>query len=238
MPEEIAFFSSLRAELLKVAQFFLEREAAMAALFDGLMLEVAALEVRCRRRSPALHPWEGVRREGDPTSRDGCGGEGALCGTSVAGVACSQRGDCSDLGVGPQASREPLAEAVVVVLAGKLVQFYTDLIMLENFAVMNYCGFGKILKKHDKLTGFATKRKFMRNLVDVQAFSQYPNVLRMLEATERSYQSLLDHLPASLCVPPVRASRTCPLRVLSHSRLSVASFPPPLGPQSSGCLFG
>lgn len=33
------------------------------------------------------------------------------------------------------------------------VSLYKDLLLLENFAVMNYCGFSKILKKHDKNTG-------------------------------------------------------------------------------------
>ncbi len=33
------------------------------------------------------------------------------------------------------------------------VKFYKDVLLLENFAIMNYCGFSKILKKHDKLTG-------------------------------------------------------------------------------------
>jgi SPX domain protein involved in polyphosphate accumulation len=38
-------------------------------------------------------------------------------------------------------------------LMSQIVQFYMLLLQLENFAVMNLCGFGKILKKHDKLTG-------------------------------------------------------------------------------------
>jgi SPX domain protein involved in polyphosphate accumulation len=33
------------------------------------------------------------------------------------------------------------------------VKFYEDVLLLENFAIMNYCGFSKILKKHDKVTG-------------------------------------------------------------------------------------
>jgi SPX domain protein involved in polyphosphate accumulation len=37
--------------------------------------------------------------------------------------------------------------------------------MLENYAVLNYCGLSKILKKHDKCTGFATREKFMINMV-------------------------------------------------------------------------
>lgn len=30
---------------------------------------------------------------------------------------------------------------------------YKDLMMLENFAIMTFCAFSKILKKHDKNTG-------------------------------------------------------------------------------------
>jgi hypothetical protein len=30
-------------------------------------------------------------------------------------------------------------------------------LLLENFAIMNYCGFSKILKKHDKLTGWVSE---------------------------------------------------------------------------------
>jgi len=33
------------------------------------------------------------------------------------------------------------------------VKFYKDVLLIENFAIMNYCGFSKILKKHDKMTG-------------------------------------------------------------------------------------
>ncbi len=33
------------------------------------------------------------------------------------------------------------------------VNFYKDVLLLENFAIMSYCGYSKILKKHDKLTG-------------------------------------------------------------------------------------
>ena len=32
-----------------------------------------------------------------------------------------------------------------------LCRFYRDALMLENFAIMNYCAFSKILKKHDKV---------------------------------------------------------------------------------------
>ena len=38
-------------------------------------------------------------------------------------------------------------------LLNACVKFYKDVLLLENFAIMSYCGFSKILKKHDKLTG-------------------------------------------------------------------------------------
>ena len=37
------------------------------------------------------------------------------------------------------------------------VKFYKDVLLLENFAIMNYCAISKILKKHDKLTGFGKR---------------------------------------------------------------------------------
>jgi SPX domain protein involved in polyphosphate accumulation len=38
-------------------------------------------------------------------------------------------------------------------LMAACVKLYKDLLLLENFAIMNYTAFSKILKKHDKLTG-------------------------------------------------------------------------------------
>ena len=42
-------------------------------------------------------------------------------------------------------------------LAKALYRFYKDLLMLENYAIMTFCAFSKILKKHDKNTGFKTR---------------------------------------------------------------------------------
>ena len=36
-----------------------------------------------------------------------------------------------------------------------------DFIMLESFTVVTFSGVSKILKKHDKVTGFETRAKFM-----------------------------------------------------------------------------
>ena len=64
---------------------------------------------------------------------------------------------------------------------------YRDLLLLKNFAIMNYCGFSKILKKHDKNTGFITKDAFMRN---VQNIAHYTYVNELLNQTERLFNDI------------------------------------------------
>lgn len=49
-----------------------------------------------------------------------------------------------------QFGRQPGAAHVQL---ASVLQLYVDLMCLEQFAVMNVCGFGKISKKHDKWTG-------------------------------------------------------------------------------------
>ena len=75
-------------------------------------------------------------------------------------------------------------------LLSSCVRFYKDLLMLENFAIMNYCGFSKILKKHDKITGFETRDLFMKNVMRLQNFTQHLSVIDMLKATETLFQDI------------------------------------------------
>jgi hypothetical protein len=77
---------------------------------------------------------------------------------------------------------------------GRLLQacscFYKDVLLLENFAIMNYCGFSKILKKHDKVTGFKTREAFMRNVMTQQNFTHYPRLLELLKIVEDLFNSI------------------------------------------------
>jgi SPX domain protein involved in polyphosphate accumulation len=70
------------------------------------------------------------------------------------------------------------------------VKFYKDVLLLENFAIMNYCGFSKILKKHDKSTGFSTREAFMRNVMSQQNFTHYPYVLDLLKQSEKLFNDI------------------------------------------------
>ena len=51
-------------------------------------------------------------------------------------------------------------------LAKSIYRLYKDLLLLETFAIMTYCSFSKILKKHDKVTGHQTRAAFMSNVVN------------------------------------------------------------------------
>ncbi|CAI5726169.1 unnamed protein product [Peronospora effusa] len=70
------------------------------------------------------------------------------------------------------------------------VHFYRECIRLENFAVINYQGFSKILKKHDKMTGYHTRSKYMRRKVNLSSFSSYPSLLQILSSTEEMFHEV------------------------------------------------
>jgi hypothetical protein len=67
---------------------------------------------------------------------------------------------------------------------------YVDLMMLENFAVMNYAGFAKILKKHDKNTPFVTQEKYLRKVVNPQTFALYFGLKQGIKTVEDCFQRL------------------------------------------------
>ncbi|KAG5187626.1 hypothetical protein JKP88DRAFT_178802 [Tribonema minus] len=79
-------------------------------------------------------------------------------------------------------------------LMAACVRLYKDLLLLENFAIMNYTAFSKILKKHDKLTGFCTRERYMKNVVNMTtSFTHYPRVLEMLEDVEELFRGIQTH---------------------------------------------
>lgn len=75
-------------------------------------------------------------------------------------------------------------------LAKSIYRLYKDLLLLETFAIMTYCSFSKILKKHDKVTGYDTRAAFMANVVNRANFTEYPKVLAMIHRCERLYEEV------------------------------------------------
>ena len=64
--------------------------------------------------------------------------------------------------------------------------------MLENYAVMNYGGFAKILKKHDKNSPFSTQEKYLRKNVNPCSFVTYSRLKDAIKIVEKSFAVLLN----------------------------------------------
>lgn len=64
------------------------------------------------------------------------------------------------------------------------------LILLESYAVLNHVGFRKILKKHDKLTGFDTTEKYMEKEVGKKMFSNHLWIRDALFSLEEEFQAI------------------------------------------------
>lgn len=79
-------------------------------------------------------------------------------------------------------------------LAKSIFKLYKDLLLLETYAIMAYCSFSKILKKHDKVTGHKTRAPFMTNVVNKANFTHYPKLLGMISRCERLYEEVSERL--------------------------------------------
>lgn len=79
-------------------------------------------------------------------------------------------------------------------LAKSIFRLYKDLLLLETYAIMTFCSFSKILKKHDKVTGHHTRNAFMSKVVNVANFTNYPKVLEMISRCEQLYEEVSTRL--------------------------------------------
>jgi hypothetical protein len=75
-------------------------------------------------------------------------------------------------------------------LAKSVYRLYTDLLLLETFCIMTYCSFSKILKKHDKVTGFVTRHAFMSKIVNKANFTSYTTLQQMINRCEQLYSDV------------------------------------------------
>ena len=79
-------------------------------------------------------------------------------------------------------------------MAKSLYRLYKDLLLLETYAIMTYCSFSKILKKHDKVTSHNTRIAFMKNVVNKANFTHYPKLLAMISRCESLYDEVSQSL--------------------------------------------
>lgn len=101
-------------------------------------------------------------------------------------------------------------------LLAMVVKLSSFAIQLENYAVMNYCGFGKALKKHDKITGESTKLAVMQAWVNVQSFAEYPILLKLLSGIEEAWRLLVALQPEEASINMVDNDEAKTLMNLHH----------------------
>lgn len=81
-------------------------------------------------------------------------------------------------------------ESAKIMCMASCVNLYKELLLLENFAILNYCGISKILKKHDKWTQYTTREKFLRQVVSKTPFATYQPLLQMINQLERIFMDM------------------------------------------------
>lgn len=86
--------------------------------------------------------------------------------------------------------RKSLVDQHLNSIVQRLTVVHRHLVLLRNFAVLNYCGFTKILKKHDKVTGFQTRDKYMLKMVNEQPFAYHTTLKKALEILAEEYEAL------------------------------------------------
>jgi len=84
------------------------------------------------------------------------------------------------------------------VISRAIFFLYRDLLLLETFAIMTYFSFSKILKKHDKVTGYNTRDPFMVNVVNKANFTNYPKIMDLISRCETLYEEASEKLVQDL----------------------------------------
>lgn len=87
----------------------------------------------------------------------------------------------------PQRKKDKLVAKV----QKEMKQFYRRLMLLQGYSLLNYTGFQKILKKHDKVLGIRIKDKYMQHYVSGKPFHEYTELNELMAKTEVTLHILL-----------------------------------------------
>ena len=99
--------------------------------------------------------------------------------------------------------KEKLEETIESLLESCRV-IHGKLLLLEMYAHVNYCGFTKITKKHDRVTGYATQKKYMQKKVNVAKFSSFTLLRNSVRIVEDQYIVLSKCLSHIKTIPPIK----------------------------------
>lgn len=81
-------------------------------------------------------------------------------------------------------NKQPITTRKLRELKLAFSEFYLSLILLQNYQNLNYTGFRKILKKHDKLLSVESGSKWRVECVETSHFYTSKNIDRLIQETE------------------------------------------------------
>ena len=92
-------------------------------------------------------------------------------------------------------------------------EFYLNLVLLQNYQTLNFTGFRKILKKHDKLLSTNSGNLWRQEKVDESRFYVCKEVDKLIDETENIFTNVLEDGNRSramkrLRVPPLNAHQS------------------------------
>lgn len=111
-------------------------------------------------------------------------------------------------------------------LRQRLTNFHGELVLLENFSTVNYTGFRKILKKHDKKTGLNMRTMYLKTVLATPFFLS--DTVRKLVLKTESQLAQLDGITKFRRADPSSAAR--PLEPPASRRCN--PLPAPAGPST------
>lgn len=199
------FYCFCEKELAKINTFFAEKLAEATRKFSSLRNELQQLREKQRSHRPAVGGAGGGRRpSAAPTLADTArrASEAVVdrmeAGGQPSGKPLDQQQQAQENRFRTLVDRKTVFRAEERKHTRKMhelklafSEFYLSLVLVQNYQNLNFTGFRKILKKHDKLIGNDTGAKWREHHVERAPFHLNKDIGQLIEQTEDLF---IDHL--------------------------------------------
>ncbi|KAJ6588945.1 SPX domain-containing protein [Mycena capillaripes] len=198
-PPELAFFSTLDAELEKIESFYLAREKEMKIHTELLEDQLNELDEHQRLYDaayPAGMPTNAILslkakllNEEQAVSAAKDKGKATVKGAAAKfldNAASSSMHRAQEQSAAARLDPDEFHDAKHK-LKKAVLEHYRGLEMLQNYRILNVTGIRKALKKFQKVTKIAAQNAYMTEKVDKAAFASEKNVRSMMDVVEEMY---------------------------------------------------